>query len=57
MLILQLRAEDDDVVKNLRLFIDVPDDVPKDDVDDASSLLSMMLCRVTLVVVVVDIIP
>ena len=35
MMIFQLFAEDDDVVQNFRWSIYVPDDVPKDDVDDA----------------------
>ena len=53
MSILQLYVEDDDVVQTLRQSIDVPDDVPKYDVDDVSylSLLPLMLCRATPVVV------
>ena len=43
MMIFQLRAEYDDAVQNVRWSIDVLDNVPKDDVDDASSLLPMML--------------
>ena len=58
MLILRLLAEDDDGVQNFRLSIDVPYNVPKDDFDDASSLslLLMMLCRATPVVVAFNII-
>ena len=49
---------DIDVVQNFRCSIDVPDNVPNDVVDDASSsLLPMMLCRATPVVVVVNRIP
>ena len=54
MMILQLYVEDNDVVQNFRWSINVPDNGPKDYVDDASSLLLMILCRATQVIVVVN---
>ena len=57
MMMLQIHAVDDDVVQNFWWSIDVPDNIPKDDFDDASSLLPMMLCRATPFVVVVGRIP
>ena len=57
MVTLQLCVEDDDVVQNFWWSTDVLEDVPKYDVDDASSLLLMMLYRATPVVVVFSRIP
>ena len=56
MMIIQFHVVDDSIVQNFQWSIDVPNNVPKYDVDDVSSLLLMMLCRDTPAIVVVSII-